>query len=145
MAKPPLTMRLPRGLREQPAWVFIGSLLFLVGLGYLTGFTHSMIAEAIGQAGLRVWGGILSLSGGLLIAATVLARPAMEKLALRCMSLTLLAYAGYLLTVATYERAAMTVVLAVLLIGLAEFRVMTLKALIRQSEALDRALGEHRD
>lgn len=134
MTKPPLITRLPRGLRDQPAWVFIGSLLFLVGLTYLTGFTESVISKAIGDMGLRVWGGILMTCGGGLVWATVASRPALEKLALRATSLTLVAYTGYLLTVTDFQRAAMTVVLSVLLIGLAEFRVLTLTALIRQSE-----------
>lgn len=140
--RPPLITRLPRGLREQPAWVFIGVLLFLSGLGYLTGFTQSMITDAIGSTGLKVWGGVLASSGALLVAATMLARPSLEKLALRTMSLTLIAYAGYLMTVASLQRIAMSVILTVILVGLAEFRVMTLKVLIRQSEELQRMLEE---
>lgn len=140
MTKPPLTMRLPRGLREQPAWVFIGCLFFLVGLTYLTGFTESVISKAIGEMGLRVWGGSLMACGGGLVWATVAARPALEKLALRATSLTLVAYTGYLLTVTNFQKAAMTIALSVLLIGLAEFRVVTLTALIRQSEELRKLL-----
>lgn len=139
--KPPLIMRLPRGLREQPAWVFIGALIFLSGLSYLTGFTESVISEAIGEVGLKVWGGVLALTGAALIAATVYARPALEKLSLRAMTCSLMAYTGYLLTVSSFKRAAMTVVLAVLLSGLAEFRVMHLTTLIRRSEEMAEQMG----
>lgn len=139
--KPPLILRLPRGLREQPAWVFIGSLIFLVGLSYLTGFTESVISQAIGMTGLKVWGGILAASGALLISATVYARPALEKLSLRAMTCSLLAYGGYLLTVSSFKRAAMTVVLVILLAGIAEIRTWHLTILIRRSETMTRMLG----
>lgn len=141
MGKPPLILRLPLGLREQPAWVFIGVLIFLTGLSYLSGFTESMISHAIGDVGLRVWGGILSLAGFLLVWATVAARPALEKLSLRIMSCSLAAYAGYLLTVTSFKRAAMSVVLTLLLIGIAEIRAWSLTALIRRSEDMAKQLG----
>lgn len=112
----------------------------MVGLTYLTGFTESSISRAIGESGLRVWGGILMSCGLGLVWSTMASRPALEKLALRSTSLTLVAYTGYLLIVTDVKRAAMTVVLSVLLIGLAEFRVVTLSALIRQSEELRRLL-----
>ncbi len=142
MGKPPLIMRMPRGLREQPAWVFIGSLLSLVGLSYVSGFTESVISQAIGEFGLKVWGGFLLAAGILLVTATIKAKPALEKLALRAMTLTLLTYTGYLLTVTSFKRAAMTVVLAILLSGLAEFRVLHLKSLITRSTEVARQLGE---
>lgn len=141
MGKPPLILRLPVGLCEQPAWVFIGSLIFLTGLSYLSGFTESMISHAIGTVGLRVWGGILSLAGFLLVWATIAARPSLEKLSLRIMSCSLAAYAGYLLTVTSFTRAGMSVVLTLLLIGIAEIRVWSLTALIRRSEDMAKQLG----
>lgn len=141
MGKPPLIMRVPRGLREQPAWVFIGVLLALSGLSFAVGFTESMVAQAIGELGLRVWGSALTLSGVLLVAAVVKAKPALEKLALRTMTCTLMAYMGYLLLVAPFKRTVMSVVLTLILCGLAEFRVSHLKALMARASTLAEQLG----
>lgn len=139
--KPPLIMRMPRGLREQPAWVFIGVLIAFSGLTFAAGLSESMVAKAIGDFGLRVWGVVLTLAGVLLVAAVIKAKPALEKLALRTMSCTLMAYAGYLLLVAPFKRTVMSVVLVVILCGLAEFRVIHLKALIARASTLARELG----
>lgn len=139
--KPPLIMRLPRGLREQPAWVFIGVLLTFSGLTYALGLAESAIVKAIGECGLRVWGVALMLSGVLLVTAVVKARPSLEKLALRTMTCTLMVYAGYLLLVAPFERVIMSVVLVIILCGLAEFRVMHLRALIVRAGTLTQQLG----
>lgn len=134
MTKTPWIMRLPRGLREQPAWVFIGVLVTLGGLGFVTGLTESNVSEAIGPTGLRIWGAVLLLSGLGVLSATIAARPALEKLALRVLSLSIFVYAGWLLTVVDWKRAAMSVVLCAVLIGLAEIRIATLKALYRIAE-----------
>lgn len=139
--KPPLLLRVPLGLREQPAWVFIGILIFLVGLSYLTGFTNSIITEAIGDIGLKVWGGLLALSGLLVTWATIVAKPVMEKFSLRIMTCTLLMYAGYLATVVPVRDAAMTTVLTILLSGLSEFRVAHLRFLLIHATQLNEQLG----
>lgn len=134
MTKTPWIMRLPRGLREQPAWVFIGVLVTLGGLGFVTGVTESSVSQAIGTTGLRIWGALLLISGLGVLSATLSARPALEKLALRVLSLCIFVYAGYLLTIVDWKRAAMNVVLCGVLIGLAEIRIATLKALYRLAE-----------
>ncbi len=141
--KPPLVTRVPRGLREQPAWVFIGALVMFVGLSYVTGLTESQISKAIGYAGLKVWGAALSLSGALVIVATISAKPSLEKLALRLMSCTSIMYMGYLLTVVSVKRAAMTVALSLVLSGMAEFRIAHIKALIRHTEVTRKYLGRY--
>lgn len=138
--KPPLLYRAPRGLREQPAWVFIGALIFLVGFSYLTGFTDSVITIAIGETGLKIWGGLLALSGLSVTTATISGRPAFEKFSLRVMTCTLLMYAGYLLTVVSVRDAAMTTVLTVLLCGLSELRVWHLKMLMVRATQLNEQL-----
>lgn len=130
----PWIMRLPGGLREQPAWVFIGLLIGLAGLGYVTGLSDSSIKQAIGEVGLRVWGTVLMLSGFAVTVATVRARPALEKLALRVMSICMLAYMGWLLTIVDFRRAAMSLVLVLVLVGLAEIRIGFLKLLLQIGE-----------
>lgn len=131
MTKTPWIMRLPRGLRDQPAWVFIGFLVTLGGLGFVTGLTESSVSMAIGTTGLRVWGAVLLLSGLGVLSATLSARPALEKLALRALSLCMFVYVGYLFVVVDWKRVAMSAILCAVLIGLAEIRIGTLKALYR--------------
>jgi hypothetical protein len=138
-------MRTPRGLREQPAWVFIGVMVLLTGLSYMTSFTESMVSRAIGDLGLRIWGALFAGSGLLLVIATVGSKASLEKLALRTMTCTLLSYAGYLMTVAPVRRAAFTVVLVLLLSGLIEFRVYQLKTLINRAKILAREMGAMQD
>lgn len=139
--KPPLITRLPIGLREQPAWVFIGILIAFSGLSFVAGIAESAVAQAIGELGLKLWGSVLSISGTLLVVATIRAKAALEKLALRIMSFSLLAYAGYVLVVAPLPRAVMSLTLTLILCGLAEFRVMHLKALMQRAASLAEGLG----
>lgn len=134
--------RVPIGVREQPAWIFIGVMFVLVGLGYVTGTTKSMLTEAIGTVGLHIWGTSLVLSGLLLIVATTRARPSLEKFALRVLSANIFAYAGWLLTVVPWNRAATTVILSSSLIVLAEFRVMHLRNLMTRTAIVQYELNE---
>jgi hypothetical protein len=134
--KPPLPwiMRLPTGLREQPAWVFIGILVGLAGVGYLTGLTESSISQTIGTTGLRVWGAFLAFSGFAVTWATIRASPVLEKLALRILSLCLFVYGGWLSLVIDFKRVAMSLVLILTLIFLAEVRVAVLRALFKTAD-----------
>lgn len=146
MGKPlPLYYRLPKGLREQPGWVFIGTLIGMSGLMYVAGLTESRVAIVIGKVGVQVWGGFMATSGIALVAAILLGKHALQKLALRFMSITLLMYAGYVLTIASIRVSMMTVILIVTLSGLAELEVARLKALIRSADVLAKRLGEEND
>jgi hypothetical protein len=126
--------RLPTGLRDQPAWVFIGFLIGVVGLTYVAGISESSISRAVGVNGLRVWGAFLMCSGFGVVWATIGASHALERLSLRLLSICLLVYSGWLLTVVSWQRAAMTLALTVVLVLLAEIRVAVLKALMRVAE-----------
>lgn len=130
----PWVMRLPVGLRDQPAWVFIGLLIGLVGLSYVSGLTESNISRAVGITGLRVWGAFLMFSGFGVVWATITGSPALEKFTLRILSLCMFVYSGWLMAVVDWRRAAMTVLLASILIVLAEIRVSVLSALLRVAE-----------
>lgn len=123
-------LKLPRGLREEPGWVFIGFLVTIGGVGFLTGAATSAVQNAIGTSGLRTWGGALMVVGMLVMWATIRHVPASEKLALRLLELCLLGYVGWLLTVVPLEQSAMSVLLAIVLIGLSEIRVGFLKVII---------------
>lgn len=131
MPRLPWVMRLPRGLREQPAWVFIGLLVGLSGVSYLTGVADSSVSRAIGETGLRVWGGFLAFSGFSVLWSTLVADPVLEKLALRIMSLSMLVYGGWVVTIIDIRRAVMTLALTLILSGLAEIRVGVLRALLK--------------
>lgn len=130
--RPPWVMRLPAGLREQPAWIFIGTLSLLTGLSYLLGLAgSSTINQVLAPTWLRLWGGILCLSGMLVVVSTIRASRALERLALRFLSLCLLVYMGWVLTAVSLSRAALTVMLCVSLVGLSEIRVAVVRALLQ--------------
>lgn len=132
--KPPWVMRLPRGVRERPSWVFIGSILALVGLTYALGVSQSNVAEAIGSAGLRVWGGILSASGVGIIVATFYNAVAFEKLAQRFAQISILAYVAYVCISVDLTRAAMTLAFGAILLMTCEIRVAFLKLQLNSVE-----------
>ena len=123
-------VRLPRGLREQPGWIFIGFMVFLVGLGYVTTVTTSTVEDAIGDRGLQGWGFFLMVTGVLVVYATWTAKPALEKMSLRWLVFALLAYTTWLMTVVDLSRAAMTLVLSSILIVSAEIRVGYIKVFL---------------
>lgn len=139
--KVPLIMRLPKGLIEQPAWVFIGFMLAFSGITFVTGYAESTVSRAIGEIGLRVWGAILTITGVLIVAAMIKGKASLEKLALRFMTCTLMAYSGYLLTLVPFKRAGLSAVLVVVLCVAAEFRVMHLKALMSRASTIAKELG----
>lgn len=143
--KPPLIQRLPRGVREQPAWIFIGVLFIVVGFGYIFQWTHSSVAEVVGTSGLRVWGVFLAATGFFLITALIKGSPALEKLSLRVLTCNLLVYCGWLVVSVPFNRAVSTVVLAIALCSLTEFRVLYLKALMKQAEAMNADLKAAED
>ncbi len=130
-------MRLPLGVREQPAWIFIGFMVSLVGFGQTTGLLDSSVSQAVGHIGLKAWGATLMLSGVLVMVATVKGRPSLERLALRLLTCNLVTYLGWLLVVAPFQRAATTVILAVCLAVVCETRVWHLKGVIRQIQIID--------
>lgn len=127
----PWILRLPRGLREQPAWVFIGILVGFAGLSYLFGYTESSVAKAIPQIGLQIWGFLLTFSGFGVVLAVLRSRPALEKFALRVLSVCLLVYMGWLTTVVDFRRLVLSVVLTLALVVLAEIRIAVIKMLLQ--------------
>lgn len=125
-------MRLPRGLREQPAWVFIGTLATLTGLSYLLGISSSAnVTKVLAESWLQVWGGFLSFAGILVVIATVKANRPLEKLALRLLSLGFLVYLCWVLVAIPPTRATFTAMICLSLIGMAEIRVAILKVALR--------------
>jgi hypothetical protein len=127
-------LKLPKGLREQPAWVFVGIMVALVGAGYLTGYTTSSVEQAIGNRGLKGWGGFLVITGLLVTWATWAAKPALEKMALRWLVFALLAYTSWLATAVSFRVAAMTFMLAAILIVLAEIRIGFIKLILAAAD-----------
>lgn len=138
----PWILFFPRGLHEQPAWVCIGLLFTIVGIGYVSGTSASPIAMAIGDTGLRVWGGLLIATGAMLCGATIIGTPALEKLALRFMCISLFLYLGYLLTVIPFSRAAGSLLLGGALMLSAAFRIWHLSALMRTAVKVRDKVGD---
>lgn len=125
-------MRLPGGLRDQAGWVFIGALAFLAGLSYLLGIAESTsITKVLDPTWLRVWGGFLCLSGGLITWSTAVANKAVERMSLRFLSLGMLVYIGWILLAVPISRAVFATFVNLALIGLAEVRVAVLSAVLR--------------
>jgi hypothetical protein len=125
-------MHLPHGLREQPAWVFIGLLTAVTGLSYLFGLSQSSTVTRILQEGwVRGWGGFLFVSGTLVVISTIMSNKPLERLALRFLSLGFLVYLGWVLAVIPPTKAMVTVVACLSLVGLSEIRVAVLKVVLR--------------
>lgn len=117
-------------------------MMLVSGVGYASGTAKSMVTEAIGKHGLQSWGVSMMFTGGLLIVATAIARPTLEKLALRILSCDLFAYIGWVLAVIPFNRAASTVFLGGSLIALSEFRVWHLGALIKRTAIIRHELKQ---
>lgn len=141
-ASVPWVMRLPGGLREQPAWIYIGTLCMLAGLSYLVGIAESTsITRVLDPVWLRVWGGFLFLSGGLVAGSSWTSSKPLEKMSLRFLSLGLLVYLGWILAVLPPGRAVLTVTLCIALVGLAEIRVAVLTMAMRPMPPLVGEVG----
>jgi hypothetical protein len=125
-------MRLPGGLREQPAWIFIGTLCMLAGLSYLVGIAESStIMRVLDEVWLRIWGGYLFVSGALVVGSVWTLNRALERMALRFLSLGFLIYMGWILAVVPPSRAMLTVMMIIALVGLSEIRVAMLTMALR--------------
>lgn len=122
-----LVMKLPRGVREQPGWVFIGSFLALVGASYLIGFSQSTVTLHLDPAWLHIWGAGLSITGIVIAYATASQNRPLERLALRLLAAGLLVYMGWVLAVVP-AKSTMTVFTCVSLIVSSQIRVAVLGA-----------------
>lgn len=136
-------MRLPGGLRDQPAWVFIGALCTLAGLSYLLGIAESTsITRVLDPVWLRVWGGFLFVSGGLLTYSTWVGAKALERMSLRFLSLGFLVYMGWVLAAVPLSRATLSVTTVLALVVLSEIRAAVLKMLLRPTPLFDETEGD---
>lgn len=142
MSKVPWVFRLPPGLREQPAWVFIGTLVALVGLSYLLGFSSSSVTLVISELWLRVWGGVLFVAGTLVLLGTIRANKPLEMMALRIQSVCLLLYTVWVISAVGISRATLTIMLCVILVLLSEIRIAVIKVILRPLPPHARGLAE---
>ncbi len=125
-------MRLPGGLREQPGWIFIGTLCVLAGLSYLTGLAESTtLTRVLDPLWVRAWGGYLGVAGALVTYSTWVSNKPLERMSLRFLSLGFFIYMGWLLAILPPSRAALTVAMSLALFVLAEIRVAVLKMAMR--------------
>jgi hypothetical protein len=128
----PLVMRLPVGLREQSAWIFIGILCAAAGLSYLTGIAESTsITRVLNPTWLRLWGGFLLIAGSLVTASTWVSNKPLERLSLRLLSLGLLVYMGWVLAAVPLSRATWAATTCLSMVALSEIRVAVLRAVLR--------------
>lgn len=123
-----LMERLPHGVRDRPAWMFIGLVYVVVGAGYATGYTDSVISQTVGHVMLRVWGWLDVVVGLLVAVSTGVARPALEKLALRCLYITTLTYSAWLMIALdfNFKRGASSIAFGILLALATQLRVRSL-------------------
>lgn len=136
-------MRLPQGLRDQPAQVYLGTLAAIAGLSYLLGIAESTTITRVLDAGwLRIWGGFLFVSGALVIWSTWTSTKALERMSLRFLSLGLLVYMGWILAAVPLARATLTVATIMALVGYTEIRVAVIKALLRPLPRMSWEEGE---
>jgi hypothetical protein len=101
----------------------------------MLGLSTSNAAQAIGPNGLRGWGAFLAVAGGLTTYATWVAKPALEKLALRWLAFALMAYVAWVITVVPFKQAVMTLTLGLVLVVLAEIRVGYIKLMYRLAQS----------
>jgi hypothetical protein len=120
---------LPLGFREQSFQVYMGVMISLVGVSYITGFGTSTVEQAIGNGGLRFWGISLIVSGTLLAIATVKEKIELEKFSLRLLSINILMYAGWIIVVAPFDKAFLTIVLSTALVLSCEVRIIKINTL----------------
>lgn len=130
-----LVLKMPRGFREQPGWIFIGTMCALVGLSYLLGISQSTITAALNPAWLKVWGAGLSLTGATIVYATGMANRPLERLSLRLLAVGLLVYMGWILAVVP-SRATMTVFMCLSLIVTSQIRVAVIGILFNAERDL---------
>lgn len=116
-------MRLPRGFREQPGWIFVGALCALVGMSYFLGISESTITQSLNPTWLRLWGAILCLTGIMIVGATSTTNRPLERLSLRLLALGLLVYMGWILAVVGFQRAGMVMFMCLSLIVTSQIRV----------------------
>lgn len=124
-------MKLPHGIREQPGWIFIGTMCFLAGLSYLFGVSESAITRELDEEWLRGWGGFLSLAGLLVVISTGTSNRPLERLSLRFLSLGVLVYTGWILATVPLQRVTFVAFMGIALIGLSEIRVAVHKAVLK--------------
>jgi hypothetical protein len=112
--------------------VFIGTLVALGGLSYLLGLSQSSaIAQVLSTGWLRSWGGFLFLAGSLVVGSTVASNKPLERLSLRLLSLSFLVYMGWVLSAVSWDRATITTVMCLALVGAAEVRIAVIKRALK--------------
>lgn len=125
-------MRLPPGLREQPAGIFIGILCFFSGMAYLFGVAESTaITRVLDPQWMKVWGGGICLAGGMIVTSISLVNKPLEAFGWRLLSVCCTVYMIWILLAAPLKNAAFTVVLCLILIVVGEVRVGVIKTLLR--------------
>ncbi len=128
----PWILRLPRGVRANPAWIFIGFLFFVSGASLLTGLAEpTTISRALPPFFLNVWGGCIAAGGLTLIWATVKIDILLEKFILRVLSVLIVLYGGWAISAVGIGRAAVTTVLILMIVVVFEIRLAIINLIIR--------------
>lgn len=128
----PWVMWLPEGLRDQQGWVFIGFMCTLSGVSHLIGFSEpTTITRVLDPLWLKIWGGVLTASGILIMTSVVRMNRPLEAFALRVLSVSCLVYMGWIVASVGVAKALFLVFLCLVLVVLAEIRVRVIKLLLK--------------
>ncbi len=128
----PWILRLPQGIRNNPAWIFIGGLFAISGLSLMFGLAEpTTISRALPPFFLNVWGGCITAGGLTLVWATVRIDFLLEKFILRVLSVLIILYGGWAIAVVGLSRAAVTSVLILMLSVIFEIRLAVINLVVR--------------
>lgn len=127
----PWILRLPAGVRNNPAWIFIGSFFMISGFTLVTGVGGSPTVKAVlPPYFMNIWGALILLGGGGLIYATIKADILLERLLLRTLSISLVVYLVWIIGAAGIGRSIVSTALGLTLVVIFEIRVAVIKQLI---------------
>ncbi len=143
--KMPWVLRLPMGLQLQPGTTLIGITCAIVGLSYALDLSEGgrLATELPGAHWtLNIWG-IYLLFTGLMVAITTIRQcGALERLALRLLSIGLCVWVLWLVIGVGLFPAIMTISLSLAFVGFAEIRAARIKVLLIPKDQLGGGDGD---
>lgn len=126
----PWILRLPPGVINNPAWIFIGALFVLAGIGVLAGATSdTSISQRLEPFVRQAWGLALFVGGLLMVVTTIHPDLLLERFVLRVLSIIFITYAGWAVAVVG-ARAIITAVMCLVLVAVFEVRIAVIRQIL---------------